>query len=586
MLIKLYANDQRFRPVIFKKGLNVILADRQHDSDNKDSRNGIGKTTFINILHFCLGSDLSRKVLPIDEIKNWMFYLEFELCNKNIIAIRSIENPSVIEIKGDISNLPIKPEIDENNGIVFYKVAEWRELLGQCFFGIKQTIREKYNPTFRALISYFIRVGLDAYSSPFLSFRNQKSWQIQVANAFLLGLNWEHASDVQILKDKNNAASALDDAIQTSIVHSKGELETERVRLQKEVEKEENYLSTFKVHPKYQELQIKTDSLTKEIQTLSNKNLMLQRKLSRYEESINSEKAPDSSSLIALYEEVGLHFSESLKKTLEETKEFHSEIVQNRKNFLKTEFTEIKNSLSFNASAIEEKSSERAELLKLLQTHGALDEFTFLQKKLTEKRTKLQGLKEKISDMISMAKKKKEVKTKRIEIDSKIQRDYEESRSKWEKAIDEFNENSLALYNNPGNLIINISEKGAVKDNAYSFDAEMPRNKSEGVSKMKVFCYDLMLVNLFSKEGKIDFLVHDSTMFDGVDSRQVAHAMEYAQRKGIETGFQYICTFNSDGIPHEDFTKDFDIEEHVRLRLSDQKPEDSLLGFHFELARK
>jgi|CXWL01.1.fsa_nt_gi uncharacterized protein YydD (DUF2326 family) len=586
MLTKIYANDKRFKSVSFKKGLNVILADRQQNSDDKDSRNGIGKTTLINVLHFCLGSDLSRKIFPIDEIKNWVFYLELELCGKEITAIRSIENANVIQIEGDTSSLPIKPEIEVTQGIVFYKLADWRELLGSCLFGIKKNSREKYSPSFRSLIAYFIRVGLDAYSNPFSSFRNQKSWQTQVANAFLLGLNWEFASDVQILKDKNNAASALDDAINTSIVHSKGELEAERVRLQKEVEKEENHLSTFKVHPKYQELQIKTNDLTKEIQTLANKNLLLQRKFSRYEESINSEKEPDSSSLIALYEEVGVHFGDSLKKTLEETKKFHSEIIQNRKNFLKAEINEIKNNLSFNADVMEEKISERAELMRLLQTHGALDEFTFLQKGLIEKRTRLEGLKDKLRDMNSIALKKKEIKTKRIEIDYKIQRDFEESRPRWEKAIDGFNENSLALYNNPGDLIINISEKGGVKENAYSFDVEIPRSKSEGVSKMKIFCYDLMLVDLFSKEGKIDFLIHDSTMFDGVDSRQIAHALEYAHQKGIETGFQYICAFNSDGIPRGDFTDDFDIEKHVRLRLSDQRPEDSLFGFYFELAKK
>lgn len=60
MISRIYANDTRFKPVKFEKGLNVILADRKQDSDEKDSRNGIGKTTLINILHFCLGSDLSR----------------------------------------------------------------------------------------------------------------------------------------------------------------------------------------------------------------------------------------------------------------------------------------------------------------------------------------------------------------------------------------------------------------------------------------------------------------------------------------------------------------------------------------------
>jgi uncharacterized protein YydD (DUF2326 family) len=185
-----------------------------------------------------------------------------------------------------------------------------------------------------------------------------------------------------------------------------------------------------------------------------------------------------------------------------------------------------------------------------------------------------------------MTKKSKEIKSKRIALDSRLARDFEDSRPIWEKAIEGFNENSLALYNNPGNLIINISEDGVVKENVYKFDVEIPRSNSEGVGRMKVFCYDLMLVDKFSKNGGINFLVHDTTMFDGVDSRQVAHALEHARSKGLETGFQYICFFNSDSVPLGDFSNGFDLNDYVRLRLSDKRPEDSLLGFHFELPRK
>jgi len=149
----------------------------------------------------------------------------------------------------------------------------------------------------------------------------------------------------------------------------------------------------------------------------------------------------------------------------------------------------------------------------------------------------------------------------------------------------QFNENSLALYSNPGNLILNISENGRVRENAYSFDMEIQRSSSEGVGKMKIFCYDLMLVEKFSNQNQINFLVHDSTMFDGVDSRQVAHALEYANSKGVDSNFQYICTFNSDMIPYDDFTEEFNLEDHVKLTISDENPEDSLLGFQFELGK-
>ncbi|GJL52079.1 MAG: hypothetical protein NPIRA01_33060 [Nitrospirales bacterium] len=185
-------------------------------------------------------------------------------------------------------------------------------------------------------------------------------------------------------------------------------------------------------------------------------------------------------------------------------------------------------------------------------------------------------IKAKIADIKDMSLRKKEVKADKITLETKLQRDYEQSRPDWEKSVEGFNENSQALYNEPGSLIINVSENG------YSFNVEIPRSSSEGVGKMKIFCYDLMLVDLFSEAGQIDFLIHDSTIFDGVDSRQTAHALEHAHKKGVERGFQYICAFNSDMLPVADFSEDFDINNFVRLTLKDQSPSDSLMGFRFD----
>lgn len=586
MINRIYANDKRFKAIELKAGLNVIVADRQKESDEKDSRNGVGKTTLINIIHYCLGADLNRKLLPVDEIEDWKFYCDIDLSGSNIVISRAISNAGVIEVVGDTSNLPVAPEIDEKTGVVFYKLTEWKKLLGICLFGVKPVTESKYIPTFRGLIPYFVRVGMDAYSSPFSYFRNQKSWQVQVSNSFLLGLKWKHATDSQILKDKAAAAKALNTAINTSIVQSKGELEAERVRLQRQVDSYEKMLSEFRVHPRYAELQDQANELTTSIQKLNNRNLFLKRKLSRYEESVASEKAPDESSVESLYEEMGVQLPDSIKKSLTEAKDFHRSIVLNRKNFLSAEITEINQEITCNAEEVDNLTSERAEVMSLLRTHGALDEFVKHQNDLSEKKAKLEALKEKIADIQSMTKKSKELKSKRIALDSRLSRDFEESKGVWEKAIEGFNENSLALYNNPGNLIINISVNGVVKENTYSFSVEIPRSNSEGVGRMKIFCYDLMLVDKFSQLNMIDFLVHDTTMYDGVDSRQVAHALEHANSKGQESGFQYICFFNTDSIPYEDFSESFNLDDFIRLRLSDKRPEDSLLGFHFELPRK
>jgi len=70
MLHSLSANKSSFHRVEFTAGLNVILADRSDTSTTKDTRNGLGKSTLIEILDFCLGGRASKgKGLIIDPLK-------------------------------------------------------------------------------------------------------------------------------------------------------------------------------------------------------------------------------------------------------------------------------------------------------------------------------------------------------------------------------------------------------------------------------------------------------------------------------------------------------------------------------------
>jgi len=81
--------------------------------------------------------------------------------------------------------------------------------------------------------------------------------------------------------------------------------------------------------------------------------------------------------------------------------------------------------------------------------------------------------------------------------------------------------------------------------------------------------------------GRVDFLVHDSILYDGVDSRQRALALEQAAKITDESGTQYICTLNSDMVPRDDFSSDFAFDKYVRLTLTDKAQAGSLLGVKF-----
>ena len=67
------------------------------------------------------------------------------------------------------------------------------------------------------------------------------------------------------------------------------------------------------------------------------------------------------------------------------------------------------------------------------------------------------------------------------------------------------------------------------------------------------------------------------------DVRQRALALQLALAEVEALGFRYICTMNSDIVPHEEFQEEFDFESFVRLRLTDAAGDTGrLLGIRFD----
>jgi len=80
------------------------------------------------------------------------------------------------------------------------------------------------------------------------------------------------------------------------------------------------------------------------------------------------------------------------------------------------------------------------------------------------------------------------------------------------------------------------------------------------------------------KQRSPGFTIHDSMIFDGVDERQRAGALQLARTTSETEGFQYICTLNSDMIPHRDFDSDFDLQKYVVRILTDSTDDGGILG--------
>ena len=587
MIHSVCANKPSFHRVEFTTGLNVILADRSEFSTEKDTRNGLGKSTLIEIIDFCLGSGATKgKGLLIEPLQDWIFTVELTLGGNRVKVTRAVANQNRIMIDGPTLGWIEQPDDDTESGQRVFKVDRWRTLLGSAFFGVPRSGDQlPYKPSYRSLISYFIRRGPDAYTEPFRHFKLQKTWDIQLHIAYLLRMNWEYAARWQSLKDQENVIKTIEKAIKTGVMErtigSVGELETKRIQLQEQVTAVKHALDTFKVHPQYESLQQDADLLTSELHNLANHNVVDRRRLTRYQESVKGEKPPRATSLEQLYAESGLVLPDTVKHSLEQARIFHNQIVSNRHKFLESEIEHLQQVINERDVKIKDLTEQRAEVLQVLQTHGALQEMIQLQKQFVELQESLERAQTRLKEIKELNVTKRNIKAAKEELLRTAEQDHEERRDVWSAAVRLVNQYSTVLYKSPGNLVIDVTNTG------YKYQVDIERSGSEGIEKMKIFCFDLAVLRLqMQVEKGIDFLVHDTLMYDSVDTRQRALAFEHAHNVTAALGGQYICTINSDMVPSEGFSEEFDFDQHVRLTLSDADPSGSLLGMRFERPSK
>lgn len=97
---------------------------------------------------------------------------------------------------------------------------------------------------------------------------------------------------------------------------------------------------------------------------------------------------------------------------------------------------------------------------------------------------------------------------------------------------------------------------------------------------MQIFCFDMTLAVLWAKkEQGPGFLIHDSHIFDGMDSRQVGTAIEIGAEQAGLHGFQYIVTINSDQLDSAEFSEEFKVSKFRNsVEINDKSETGGIFG--------
>ncbi|RYD85018.1 MAG: DUF2326 domain-containing protein [Verrucomicrobiaceae bacterium] len=565
-----------FECVDFKPAFNLIVADRDVESGEKETRNGAGKSLLLDIINFCLGSKFSadNKIGRLSPLK-LSFWTEIEVNNVSLRATREVSRPDTIFVQG----LPASwaPETENLFGeeTAVLPVKRWTEILGEQWFGLPDA-EEGGAPTFRALMQFLIRTGMEGFLDPFVPTRQMQADQRRMLNSFLLGLDWELAVK---WKDIHKREQAIKNSRNTDELKSSktylGRLESDLVQLEQEYERSRRELASFRVVGQYSEIQSEADLLTSRMQKRQNANFVDKAILSRYESSVLDEPDADPQEIARLYGEAGVVFGESLLRRLDEVNDFHRRLVANRKSFVSGEVAKLQGRIRERESANRIDDERRSELMSILESGGALDEYVAIQQVQERRLQQIAGIRSKIEKALENDRKKQQIAEEKAILGTETYADFELREHRRREAIRLFSEYLSKLFEARGRLVIGVG------DNGYEFETDVERESSEAVDRMTIFCYDLVLAKLWSaEEFSPRFLFHDSTMFEGWDERQIGSALQLAHQESSSAGFQYVACFNTDAIPAKEYFGGLQWEEFVRVRLNDTDA-GTLLGFRY-----
>lgn len=585
MITRIYSDMPTFKNLQFRQGFNILLADKSLGATDKQTRNGAGKSSLTELIHFLLGANPD----PIftKALKQYSFSMEFDLGQASRHVKRSGKAPETVIIQGtnaeDWSTKTNTPSLFSTADLpISLSNDEWKVVLGKLMFGLpEKTQSGKFAPTFRALFPYFVRrKSAGGFFSPVKQNTYQQLWDQQVSISYLLGLDWTIPQQWQYVREREKSLKELkkaakEGALDNFIGNTAG-LRTLLTLAEKRFLELKEHITNYQILPEYRNLEQEANRLTRELGILADENTTDQLLLSELQEALNQEAEPASTDLERLYGEAGVILSHTTLRRFEEVKLFHESIIANRKSYLGNEVVAAIQRIRVRDQRMPGINSRLARIMAVLQSHGALDQFTKLQSELTVQETKTELLRQRFAEAERLESERNELEFERHQLESRLRQDYHEQAELLKDAILAFGKFSSALYENPGNLTISASSNGP------QFDVAIDGEKSGGINNMQIFCFDMMLMQLCA-ERQIGpgFLVHDSHLFDGVDERQTAKALQIGEKAARELKFQYIVTMNSDAIPRE-FSGDFDVEKYILpIRLTDANETGGLFGVRF-----
>lgn len=553
-LLKLYSEPAGlFDEVIFKNGINFIYGKKQ-ENEPKGSLNSIGKSTFLDLLDFCLLASYQkthnpRLVAAHDILSGYFIVLEFILDTKYIIK-RTVDDPK---------NVLFGTE----DGLLEYNIEQLRDKLGKMVFNLPNYSGVFYSKWYRCLMNFYLKIQKfkrDQFLDPIKYMKEVNETEINVYQLYLLGLNNKLSFENFKIKSDLKRISPAIKQIQSLLsekydLNNLSDTNQNINKLRYDIKRFEEAVNSFHLKGEYENIEEEANKLTQTIKDKWFQNFSDRKVIDAYEASFSIPDRVSTVKIKNIYQELSTEFAIEVKKTLDEAINFRKKLAENRKAFLQTEIKTINSRIEEREIEISELEKDRAKLFSFLSAKEAIKDLTEAFNIISEKKSQLGDLLSNTKILNDLISEKNQIEVEQKKIDNLI---FEYVNS-LNYEIDKLYEQFTLIYNqiyinqqNESGFSIDYNNK---KDKLIEISINMPDMFGKGKNQGRTLVYDLfVLLNSFSFSTSFPrFLVHDG-IFDGVDKAHFISVYEFIENlsnKGVK--IQYITTLNEEGTLSDKF---------------------------------
>ncbi len=563
LLKKIYLDPiSPFEPVIFKPGINFIFGKKEvNEGDEKLSLNGIGKSTFLDLIDFALMSSFTKnnskrlyEAYNKGILKGKSVVLEFTIDKKLYTITRPFDDASKAKLSSSKSKA-------ENN---FQNIDNVKEVLCDLIFK-----RENYpgyfsNHWLRKLIPFYLKIQKTKRGrtvDPIQYIREANEVELNQYHFFLLNINnklatknYQIQNDLKRLKPTIKELSSF--ISQSYNVQNINEAQKRINSLQVEIKKLEESINLFRLSHKYKLSEDKADNLTAEIKKLWFENNSDEKKIESYRDSLRDDITVKAGTVKRIYEDLNSLLAENIKKTLQEAIDFRKQLISSRKEFIEEEIKNLQGGIDQRNKFISESETERSEIFKILAAQKAISDLTEAYAELDRKKTEASTLQAKIQIYLDLSKEKTEIQQE----ERKIESDIFSFKSLIQKQEVDFATVLISVYNylypdikdiDPFSIIPKPNTNSKIEFSVLT----STKAHSEGIGRGRILVYDLAVLfySIQQNYKAPRFIIHDG-IFDGMDKTHFIKCCLFLEEKQMEDhNFQYLITLNEEGTLTENF---------------------------------